>query len=87
MTLYLYKIGTSTPEVTLENVVSYTADQVVTREGCYGPLADGYELSAAADCTGTLREDYRRENPSAETRLDQLEEVLAELLFGGEAEE
>ena len=85
MTLYLYKTGTSVPAMVLDNVVSYAADQVVTEEGCYGPFADDYELSAAADCTETLRADYRRENPSAETRLEELEEILAELLFGGEA--
>lgn len=85
MTLYLYKTGTTAPAVVLKNVVSYTADQVVTVEGCYGPFADDYELSAAADCTETLRADYRRENPSAETRLEELEEILAELLFGGES--
>ena len=86
MTLYLYQTGAHAPVLALEHMVSYTADQVVTEAGCYGPLAEGCELSATPDCSGTLRADYRRDYPSAETRLEDLETLVAELLFGGDAE-
>lgn len=87
MTLYLYKTGTGTPEITMEDAVSYTADRVVTADGTvYGPFAEDCELSATADCAGTLRADWRRDNPTAEARLEELEALMAGLLFGGEAE-
>lgn len=86
MTLYLYRSGTDTPVLTLEQVRSYTAEQVVLEGGTvYGPLAEGYELSATADCAGTLRADWRKANPTQEARLEDVEALLAEILFGGEA--
>ena len=85
MTLYLYKSGTNKAVLTLEDVVSYTADQVVTKKGVYAPLAGDCELSATSDCAGTLRADWRGKNPSAEKRLEEVEDVLAQILFGGEA--
>ena len=85
MTLYLYTKGEAKPRLTLENVLSYTDSVVVTTEGVYAPLAEDCELSETADCTGTLREDYRRDNPGVENRLEELEALMAELLFGGEA--
>lgn len=85
MTLYLYRTGAQTPEQTLEQVASYTADQVVTEDGTiFGPLAEGYELSETADCAGTLRAAWRTANPSPEQRLEDLEDLMAELLFGGD---
>ena len=72
MTLYLYKIGGKFPVITIEHVVSYTADEVVTEDGTvYSPLADEYELSSLSDCSETLRADYR--SNSAPTQLDQVE--------------
>ena len=72
MILYLYKLGTNTPALTIKNARSYTA------------LADGYELSGKADCSETLRADYRAAHPTQETRLEELETLVAALLFGGE---
>ena len=86
MTLYLYQTGTGTPVLTLEQVRSYTAEQVVLEDGTvYSPLAEGYELSATEDCAGTLRADWRQGNPSQEERLEDVEALLAEILFGGES--
>ena len=46
MTLYLYKIGTEKPVLTVENAQSYTADSVTAADGTlYEPLAENYELS------------------------------------------
>lgn len=60
MTLCLYKIGENGPTLTIEDVVSYTDNEVRTADGAvYSPLAEGYELSATPDCTGTLRADWR----------------------------
>lgn len=85
MTLYLYKAGTSVPELTIENVASYTDREVVTADGqVLGPLAEDVELSETADCAGTLRADWREANPSQERRIEDLEALVAELLFGGE---
>ncbi|WP_419027777.1 hypothetical protein [Dysosmobacter sp.] len=85
MTLYLYKIGTEKPVLTVENAQSYTADSVTAADGTvYGPLAEGYELSGRADCSQTLRADWRKRCPSQETRLEELEELVAALMFGGE---
>lgn len=87
MKLYLYNIETKTPVLAIENAVSYTDTQAVTADGTvYGPFADGCELSATEDCAGTLRADWRQGHPDTETRMDELEALMAELLFGGEAE-
>ena len=85
MILYLYKIGTDTPVLTVENARSYTADSILTADGAvYAPLAEGYELSGKSDCSETLRADDRASHPTQETRLDELEMLVAALLFGGE---
>ena len=61
MNLYLYKTGTSTPVLTMENVVSYTDNRAVTEDGgVYGPFALDCELSSIPDCSETLRADWRR---------------------------
>lgn len=87
MTLYFYEIGTNTPALTIENAQSYTADSVTAEDGAvYRPLAENYELSGKADCSETLRADYRAAHPTQETRLEELEELVAALLFGGEGE-
>ena len=50
MTLYLYKLGTSLPVLTVKNARSYTADSVTAEDGAvYKPLAEDYELSGKAD--------------------------------------
>ena len=74
MTLYLYKIGTSAPVLTIENVQSYTADSVTAldTEGMtvtYAPLAVDCELSSKADCSETLRAVWR----AKPTQLDRIE--------------
>ena len=85
MTLYIYKIGTDQPVLTVENAQSYTADSVTAADGTvYKPLAEDYELSGRADCSETLRADYRAAYPTQETRLEELEELVAALMFGGE---
>ena len=85
MTLYIYKIGTDQPVLTVENAQSYTADSVTAADGTvYKPLAEDYELSGRADCSETLRADYRAAHPTQETRLEELETLVAALLFGGE---
>lgn len=86
MTLYLYMTGESKPRLTLENVLSYTDSAVATAEGVYAPLAEDSELSETADCTGTLRAEWRETHPDQQTRLDELEALVAQLIFGGERE-
>ena len=82
MTLYLYKIGTAKPVLTVENAQSYTADSVMAADGTvYGPLAEDCELSSVPECTETLRADYR-----AAHRLEELEALVAGVMFGGEGE-
>lgn len=86
MDLYLYEVSSGVPALTFQNVASYTADQVMTEDGAvYEPLAEGFELSSQADCSETLRADWRTAMPSAESRLADLEELLAKLMFGGES--
>lgn len=83
MTLYLYRIGTSTPILTLEQVESYTADSVTTQDGTvYAPLAEDCELSSKIDCSETLREQHRKLYPSNQDRLNELENILATILYG-----
>ena len=61
MNLYLYKIGTSAPALTIENVTAYTADRAETEDGnIYTPFAEDCELSSKPDCSETLRADWRR---------------------------
>ena len=91
MTLYLYKTGTSAPVLTIENAQSYTADAVtaLNTDGMavtYAPLAADCELSSKADCSETLRAAWRAANPDNRTRIEELEELVAELLYGGEDE-
>jgi len=86
MTLYLYKIGTTEPSLIIEQAASYTADEVITAGGgICSPLADGYELSSQPDCSETLRAKWQTEHPSQEQRVEELELLMATLLFGGES--
>lgn len=85
MTLYLYKTGTNVPVLAIENAVSYTDNQAAAEDGTvYGPFAEDVELSSLPDCSEALRARWRREHPSAEERVEELEALMAELLFGGE---
>ena len=75
MTLYLYKIGTSAPVLTIENVQSYTAERVTAKnaEGnpiVYSPLSADCELSSKADCSETLRAAWREEHPEPPTNAE-----------------
>lgn len=77
MTLYLYRIGASTPALSIENVQSYTAESVsaLDEEGnavLYAPLAEDCELSSKQDCSEALRANWRVEHPDAETRMTAL---------------
>lgn len=86
MTLYIYKAGTMVPVLTIEDAADYTADSVTEENGrVYAPLAEGYELSSLPDCSETLRADWRAGHPSTETRMEELEALVATLVFGGEA--
>lgn len=79
MTLYLYKTGHSTPDVTIENVAFYTADMVLTSDGgIYSPLAEGWELSSLPDCSEALRADWRNKNPTTDARIAVLEEQIVQ---------
>lgn len=85
MTLYLYKTGTNTPALAIENAISYTDSEVRAEDGTvYGPLAEDCELSSLPDCSEALRAKWRAEHPSAEERVEELEALVAGLLFGGE---
>ena len=82
MTLYLYRIGTEVPILTIENVQNYTADSVTAKnaEGnpiVYSPLAADCELSSKADCSEALRAAWREANPDGETRIEELASSLA----------
>lgn len=84
MTLYVYKTGTDVPVLTIENAVSYTDSRAETADGgVYGPFAEDVELSSLPDCSETLRADWRGDHPSAEERMEELEALVAGLLFGG----
>lgn len=85
MDLYLYKTGTSTPVLTIENVVSYTDNRAETEDGAvYGPFAPDCELSSLPDCSETLRAKWRREHcladyPELMTLKERKTAKLAEL--------
>lgn len=84
MTLYLYKTGTNLPVLTIENAVSYTDSEVRTEDGTVcGPFAGDVELSSLEDCSEALRADWRAAHPGAERRVEELEALVAGLLFGG----
>lgn len=83
MTLYLYKASTSNPVLRIRNAVSYTDNQVLTDDGTiYGPFAPDVEISSLSDCSEALRAAWRAAHPSAEQRVNELEDLVAELLFG-----
>lgn len=89
MTLYLYRIGSAVPVLTIENVQGYTAERVMALDEAgnavvYTPLAEDCELSRKADCSEALRAAYRAAHPDEKTRLEELEALVAELLYGGE---
>lgn len=71
MELYLYKKQEKTVITRIQKVLSYTDNEVVTENGVYSPLAEDVELSATADCSGTLRADWR--NSQEPTQLDRVE--------------
>ena len=82
MTLYLYKTGTNVHVLTIENVQGYTADSVTALKTdgstvTYAPLAEDCELSSKADCSETLRADWRAVHPSDKTRIEELASSLA----------
>lgn len=85
MDLYLYKTGTNTPVLKIENVVSYTDNRAETEDGAvYGPFAEGCELSSLEDCSETLRAKWRREHclqdyPELMTLEERKAAKLAEL--------
>lgn len=84
MTLYLYKTGTRVPALTIEHVTSYTDSRAVTEDGAvYGPFAEDAELSSLPDCSEALRAKWRAGHPSQEERMEELEALVAGLLFGG----
>lgn len=85
MKLYVYETASGKILLELNDVRSYTDMEVITETGIYGPLAEGCELSCTKECTETLRADWRAANPSMEIRLEDLECLLADLLYGGEA--
>lgn len=85
MKLYVYDTGSGNILLELDGVRSYTDMEVATESGIYGPLAESCELSQTKDCTETLRANWRTVNPSMESRLEDMESLLAGLLFGGEA--
>lgn len=91
MTLYLYKVGTAVPILTIEQVVDYTADSVIAHnsagaETIYAPLADDCELSSKANCSEALRALWREHHPDIQTRVEELEALTSLVLFGGEVE-
>lgn len=70
MNLYLYKTGTTTPVLTIENVVSYTDNQAETEDGAvYGPFAADCEFSSLDDCSEALRAKWRAEHVSPQEQL------------------
>lgn len=86
MTLYLYNTENPSQKLCLSQVASYTDQQVILENGTsYEPLAPGWELSREQDCSETLRADWLAEHPTQDARLDELEDLMAELLFGGES--
>lgn len=86
MTLYLYRIGTAQPVLCMEPVKTYTADSVTLEDGrIYAPLSEDCELSSLPDCRETLRKDWRETHADTEERVAQLEDLMAALLFGGDA--
>ena len=85
MKLYVYDISSREIRLEIDKVIAYTDNRVDTEDGTvYAPLADGFELSSLPDCSETLRADWRAENPTQEHRIEDLEELVAGLLFGGE---
>ncbi|MBE6995181.1 MAG: hypothetical protein E7429_00380 [Ruminococcaceae bacterium] len=86
MNLYLYNTETRQVVTEMQDVLSYTDSRVVTANGVFAPLAPWTELSSRADCSETLRADWKNENPSPADRMAELEDLLAELIYGGDAE-
>lgn len=83
MTLYFYDQGSRQVLAQVE-AAAYTDTQVIGADGCiYSPLAEHVELSSKADCSETLRADWAAAHPSQETRMNELEELMAALLYGG----
>ena len=71
MELYIYNKQNKTVVSKIEKVSSYTDNKIVTEDGfVYTPLADFVELSSTADCSETLRQDWKNsQEPSSEEVL------------------
>ena len=81
MDLYLYKIGSSVPVLTIENVVSYTDNEIRTADGsAYSPLAEDCELSSLPDCSEALREKWRAGQMVQLTAEPPLEAICPEIV-------
>lgn len=83
MTLYLYETETKKCLLEIRDVCSYSANEVVSAHGVYGPFSDSVELSSKADCSETLRADWQAANPDIESRTAALESAVLTLMMGG----
>ena len=87
--MYLYRLGETTPLLEIKDVAElHGRRRDVTRIRRDLRAAGGglRVVLRAGTATETLRADYRAAHPTQETRLEELEELVAALLFGGEGE-
>lgn len=82
MTCYIYrKIDKSLLETVEASAI--TADGLVLESGEHLCLLGDFEVSQSADLSQCLLAEERAKAPSLQQRIDDLEELLMTLLYGG----
>lgn len=86
MKLYMYKTQTNEMVCELE-ATHITADGAVDMDGYTHMVGNDHDYSSKADLSEALCAREREKNLSTEQKIAQIEEILADMLFGGVAVE
>ena len=84
-TLYLYNKYNKELLLTVEGTMC-SADRIIdSQDGGTIGFGDEVEVSSLPDLSEELRKQYREDNPTPEDRLELVEEIMAQILFGGDS--
>ncbi len=84
MQLFVYDKITLEPVLEVD-ALYYNASVICDADGGTITMDERWELSSARGVDERLRAEYELRNPRIDARLTLLEELLADILFGGDA--
>ena len=83
-TLHLYNKQNNKLLLTVTGEIS-GINRLASEDGGTITFGDDVEISSLADLSETLCQQYRENNPTQEDRLALVEDIMAEILFGGDS--